>query len=890
VKLVIVESPAKAKTIEKFLGKGYRVVASYGHIRDLPSSADEIPAEFKKEKWARLAVDVEDGYKPIYVVSSDNRKRISDLKKLVKDAEEIILATDEDREGESISWHLLEILKPSVPVQRIVFHEITQAAIDEAIANPREVDMELVRAQESRRILDRLFGYSLSPVLWKKIRPRLAAGRVQSPAVRLVVEREEERRAFRKAEYWDIDARLAKADNEFTATLVSVSDRRIASGKDFDAETGELNPKSDILWLREEEARSVAASLETHTPWKAARVGQKPAKLRPDPPLITSSLQRAASGLLGFAPKRTMSVAQRLYEGVNLGGGDREGLITYMRTDSVTLSQDALSEARWVICDTFGEKFHQIRTYATKSKLAQEAHEAIRPTKLGRTPEEVAKYPDLDEDAKKLYRLIWRRTLASQMADAQLLKTTIEFETEIDGGTAVLRSNGSVVTFPGFLRVADSSQKDTVLPDVKQGDNVVCAEDNGFVSQGSESIAMLSVEPLQHETKPRARYTEASLIQRLEEEGIGRPSTYAPTITAIQKHYVDLKGKALVPTYVAIATTQMLREHFSEYADLNFTARMEDALDNIASGQQKPVEFLDSFYRGKGDFGKGLESEIEKKLPEIDFPVIALGEDPDTGKPWVVRPGKTTPFVQRGEGGAGNTASIPEDLTFEDLDVEKAAALLEERAKGDEPIGVHPDTGEKIYFLVGRFGPYLQLGEVTEENKKPRRASLSRGITRDEMTLPLALKLLSLPRVLGEHPESKEEVSAAIGRFGPYVKQEKEFRSLEDTDDVYTVTLERALHLLAQPKKSRRATKKIIATLGNDPNGDGKIEVIDGRYGPYVSNGEVNATVPKDKDPAKVTLAEALDLVDNAPKRKKKVTKKKAKSKTKSKAKPRAKA
>ena len=311
---------------------------------------------------------------------------------------------------------------------------------------------------------------------------------------------------------------------------------------------------------------------------------------------------------------------------------------------------------------------------------------------------------------------------------------------------------------------------------------------------------------------------------------------------------------------------------------------------SIASGQQKPVEFLDSFYRGKGDFGKGLESEIEKKLPEIDFPVIALGEDPDTGKPWVVRPGKTTPFVQRGEGGAGNTASIPEDLTFEDLDVEKAAALLEERAKGDEPIGVHPDTGEKIYFLVGRFGPYLQLGEVTEENKKPRRASLSRGITRDEMTLPLALKLLSLPRVLGEHPESKEEVSAAIGRFGPYVKQEKEFRSLEDTDDVYTVTLERALHLLAQPKKSRRATKKIIATLGNDPNGDGKIEVIDGRYGPYVSNGEVNATVPKDKDPAKVTLAEALDLVDNAPKRKKKVTKKKAKSKTKSKAKPRAKA
>jgi DNA topoisomerase-1 len=718
--------------------------------------------------------------------------------------------------------------------------------------------------------------------------------------VRLVVEREEERRAFKKAEYWDIDARLSADEKEFTASLVSVGGKRLASGKDFDAETGELNAKSDTSWFQEDEARSTATMLETHTPWNAARVDQKPAKLRPDPPLITSSLQRAASGLLGFAPKRTMSVAQWLYEGVNLGGGDREGLITYMRTDSVTLSKDALSEARRVIINTFGEEYHQVRAFATKSKMAQEAHEAIRPTKLSRTPEEVAKYSDLDEDAKKLYRLIWRRTLACQMADAQLLKTTIEFETEIDGGTAVLRANGSVVTFSGFLRVADSSQKDTVLPGVKQGDSVVRAEDNGSTSPGSGSIDLVAVEPIWHETKPRARFTEASLIQRLEEEGIGRPSTYAPTISAIQRHYVEMKGKALVPTYVAIATTQLLREHFGEYIDLKFTARMEDALDDIASGQQKQVEFLDSFYRGNGDFGKGLESQIEEKLPQIEFPVIVLGEDPDTGEQWVVRPGKTAPFVQRGEGGAGNTASIPEDLTFEDLDVGKAVALLEERVKGDEPIGIHPESGEKIYSLVGRFGPYLQLGEITEENKKPRRASLPRDITRDEIDLPMAVKLLSLPRVLGEHSEAKEEVSAAIGRFGPYVKQDKEFRSLEDTDDVYTITFARALELLAQPKKTRRTTKKIIASLGDEPNTDGKIEVIDGRYGPYVSNGEVNATIPKGNDPAKLTLAEALDLIDNAPKRKKRPAKKKkakakakrktkAKSKTKSKAKAKAK-
>ena len=639
MKLVIVESPAKATTIGRFLGRDYTVVASYGHIRDLPGSAAEIPKAVKGEPWARLGVDVEHGFAPVYVVQAQNKKRISELKKLVKEADELILATDEDREGESISWHLLETLKPKTPVKRIAFHEITQSAIEEAMSTPREVDDALVRAQESRRILDRLFGYSLSPVLWKKVRPKLSAGRVQSVAVRLVVEREEARRAFHISAYWDIEATLSAAGKSFTATLISLGDQRIATGKDFDSKTGALKSEK-VLLLDETAAKALSNEISANTPWRVARVEQKSTRLRPSAPFITSTLQQAASSLLGFSPRQTMQIAQRLYEGVDLGGGAREGLITYMRTDSVILSEKALQEAEKVIRDGFGDSYYRgPRRYSTKSKLAQEAHEAIRPTHLARRPEAVAGF--LSAEELKLYRLIWNRTLASQMADAELQKTTADFCAPSTQGDATLRSNGSVVTFPGFLRVADSEQKDTELPVLHEGDEV----------GAGKALALEGAKAGRHETKPPARYTEATLVRRLEEEGIGRPSTYAPTISVIQQRgYVEKRGKALLPTFVGIAVTSLLRGHFSEYVDLKFTARMEDALDAIANGKQDWVDFLSAFYRGKGDFGQGLEPQIDQEMDKIEFPAIHVGDD-EQGNPLVVRLGKTAPFIQRGEGG-----------------------------------------------------------------------------------------------------------------------------------------------------------------------------------------------------------------------------------------------
>jgi DNA topoisomerase I len=879
LKLVIVESPAKAKTIGRFLGKDYEVVASYGHIRDLPSSADEIPAKVKSESWARLGVDVEHGYAPVYVVTKESRDRIAELKKLVKDAEEIILATDEDREGESISWHLLETLKPKAPIKRIAFHEITREAIEDALAHPRDVNTELVAAQESRRILDRLFGYSLSPVLWKKIRPKLSAGRVQSVAVRLVVEREEERKAFKSAEYWDAEAELEADGLPFTATLTHWTEKRLASGKDFDGATGELKSDvnaNEIHWLRADEAQSLPDVLRGGLPWRVASVEQKEARLSPDRPLITSTLQRAASSLLGFSPRKTMQIAQQLYEGIDLGGGEREGLITYMRTDSVALSEEALREAATVIQDRFGAEYHQRRTYTTKSKMAQEAHEAIRPTHLRRHPDQVRSR--LNADQWNLYRLIWNRTLASQMPDAKLLRTAIDIEAETPQGGARFRANGSVVTFPGFLRVADTNQTDTQLPEVKEGEPI----------GPGQRIALNRLEALSHETKPPARYTEASLIQRLEEEGIGRPSTYAPTISTIQaRGYVDLVGKALRPTFLAVATTQLLRDHFPEYVDLGFTARMEDALDEIASGKRDSVKFLDAFYRGHGDYGAGLEPHIEKELPRIDYPVLSLGPDPDSGEPIVVRIGRTGAYVQRGDGGTENNASIPLDMGFEELDAAKAAGLLRDKAKGNEPIGTHPDSGESIFALIGPYGPYVQLGEKTEDRPKPKRASLPKGKSLEDVNLAMAVKLLSLPRVLGTHPETGQEVSAAVGRFGPYVRCEGEFRSLEASDDVYTIDFERALALLAQPKKTRARGKKVLKNLGAHPDSGAAVELCEGRYGPYVTDGSANCSVPKDKDPDTVTLEDAVTLLANAPKKKggRAAAKPKAKSKAKSKAK-----
>jgi DNA topoisomerase I len=869
LKLVIVESPAKAKTIEKFLGKDHQVLASYGHVRDLPSNADEIPAAVKKKPWARMAVDVENDFAPIYVVQSDSKKQIAELRKSLKEADEVILATDEDREGEAISWHLLEILKPKVPVKRIVFHEITQEAIEDAVANPREVNQELVRAQEGRRILDRLFGYSLSPVLWKKVRTKLSAGRVQSVAVRLVVEREEERRAFHKATYWDIEASLHAEELPFSATLVEVAGQKIASGKDFDETTGLLKSEK-VRWVKEDEAKDLCAALKEQVPWRVASVQQKEAKLRPYAPFITSTLQQSASSILGFSPRDTMRVAQRLYEGVDLGGGDREGLITYMRTDSVTLSNRALAEAETVIKDKFGDRFHKRRQFSTKSKMAQEAHEAIRPTHLGRTPEKAAGI--IHGDELKLYRLIWNRTVASQMADAELLRTTIDFEADLSGKSIALRSNGSVVTFSGFLKVADSGQKDTELPPLKEGD---------LVGPG-ERVSITELNSLSHETKPPARFNEASLVRRLEEEGIGRPSTYAPTISTIQNRgYVEKHGKALAPTYVGIAVTLLLREHFSEYVEFKFTARMENALDAIADGDLDWVDFLGAFYNGQGDFGDGLAPTIDSELEKIEFPTISIGTAAD-GQPLVVRLGRSQPFVQRGEGGQGNTASLPTDVTYDELTVEVAEKLLEARAKADEPIGQDPETGKNIYAILGPFGPYVQLGEVEEgAKKKPKRASLGKGFNLENVNLEIALKYLSLPRHIGRHPETEKLVRSAIGPYGPYVVHDGDYRSLATGEEVFDISLEGALALLAQPKRRGRQ-KKVLREVGVIPDTETKIELFDGRYGPYVSDGKTNASLPKGMDQDKVTVEEAMRLLEAQAA--KKGTKKKASAKKKKKA------
>ena len=889
MKLVIVESPAKAKTIEKFLGKDYRVVASFGHIRDLPQGKAQAPASIKDKPWAALSIDVDNNFEPVYIIPPDSKKRVAELKKLLKDCDELILATDEDREGEAISWHLLEALeanKTKKPISRIAFHEITKSAIDEALSNPRPINDEMVQAQEGRRILDRLFGYRVSEVLWKKVAPKLSAGRVQSVAVRLVVEREEARRAFRKAVYWDIEAELEAEGKPFKASLVELGGKQLASGKDFDPDTGEL--KADkVHWLQAEQAQRVAEGLRENLPWTVAKVDQKEAKLRPYPPFITSTLQQAASSLLGFTPDRAMRVAQRLYEGEDLGNGDREGLITYMRTDSVTLSNRALGQAKDVITGAFGERYHQWRTYKGKTKNAQEAHEAIRPTDLRRTPDMVAKF--VSDEAAKLYRIIWNRTIASQMADAELLKTTVDFAATADGLDATLRANGSVVTFEGFLKVADSAQQDTLLPEVKEGQRVVSAD---AVSSEPGALKLVKEEAVEHETKPPARYTEASLVKALEDEGIGRPSTYAPTIrTILDRGYVAKKGTSLMPTFLGIAVVRFLRENFPEHIDLQFTARMEDILDDIATGQRDHREFLHHFYfgehKGNEDLGKGLVKVIDQAMEEGDFPRIPVGEDPDTGEPIVVRLGKagSSPFIQRGEGGKGNTASLPDGIAYDELSVDKALELIAEQAKGPKVLGTDPETGKNIYLMTGPFGPYMQLGETdSESKKKPKRTGVPKDVDPESVDLDRALQYLALPRELGKHPDTGNKVKASIGPYGPYVVCNKEFRSLkpEAGDNVLTVDLDRAVHLLAQPKATRGSTKKVLKDLGKHPETGDTVEVVDGRYGAYVTDGNKNATLPKDGDPAAVTMEEAVQLLAKA--------KPKGKRKAKSKAKPKAKA
>ncbi len=874
MKLIIVESPAKARTITRFLGKEYEVSSSYGHIRDLPGGASEIPAKFKKEPWARLGVNPDNNYEPIYVVSKDSKAQVAELKKLVKSADEILLATDEDREGEAISWHLLEVLKPKVPVRRISFHEITKSAIQEALDNPRDIDMQLVRAQEGRRILDRLFGYSLSPVLWKKVRTKLSAGRVQSVAVRLVVEKEEERQAFHVAKYFDVEAELDGGNLPFTARLTSVNDTKLAGSKDFDPDSGDLKNPSTRFHLHKDLAAKLAKDSLQQVPWTVSGITRKETTQRPSPPFTTSTLQQAASGRLRLSPQRVMRVAQRLYEGIALSGGGLEGLITYMRTDSLTLSEKALAETEDLIRSQYGSDYSDgPRRYKTKAKGAQEAHEAIRPTDISRTPEFMKSY--LDSEELGVYSLIWNRTVASQMTNAKLDKTAVDFSTTAEGHQLVFRANGSIVRFPGFLKVYGDRGKDALLPELSEGMKI-----GGEASDrdpGTPPVKILNVEPVQHETQPPARYTEASLIKKLEDEGIGRPSTYATVISTIQtRDYVTKKGGALLPSYIGIAVTHLLRQHFQTYVDTRFTALMESELDEIAAGKFDWVKFLDGFYRGSADNQRGLEKAIEEELPKIEFPRIMVGTDPKTGGAIVLRIGRNYVYVQV-EGDEDRSATLPVDLLIDELDAQKALDLIVARDKSKEPIGQHPETGQNIYALTGPFGPYLQLGEQ-EGDKKPKRISLGKGTDQSSIDMEFALRLLSLPREIGIDLETGKPVRAGLGRFGPYVELNRVFVSVDSVDTLFTIGLEEA-----QEKIRNKNKKTVLKELGNHPETGEPLQVLKGRYGPYVSHQKVNATIGKGRDPEDVTLEDALALLKDAAARKgtkKKTRKKTAKKKT----------
>jgi DNA topoisomerase-1 len=865
--LVIVESPAKAKTLGRFLGNRYRVEASYGHIRDLPESAAEVPKDIKEKDWGRLGVDVESDFTPYYVVPSDKRKQVAHLKSAVKDASELLLATDPDREGESISWHLTQILKPKVPVRRIVFHEITEDAVKEALANPSDVNENLVRAQESRRILDRLYGYTLSPLLWKKVQTGLSAGRVQSVAVRLIVEREEERRAFRTGVYWDIEATLQGGGRQFVATLVRLGSQRIATGKDFDPQTGALRSTS-VRLLDEGAATALVSTTRANLPWTVTSVEQKPGVERPAPPFTTSTLTQEASRKLGFATERTMQVAQRLFQGLEgVGGG--QGLITYHRTDSTTLSEKALAESARVIREIFGGEYYDgPRRYQTRVKNAQEAHEAIRPTDFRLTPAQLEGALDIDE--LRIYELIWKRTMGSQMVDARVRRTTLEISAQGPGGeTAVLTASGKAIEFAGFRRayvegsddpVAELEEQEAILPQCAVGDSIAAASQGASPDGG---ITLVDMAPKRHETTPPARYTEASLIKELERLGIGRPSTYAPTIaTIVRRGYVFRQGKALVPSFTAFAVTKLLREHFGDFIETDFTAEMEDDLDEISRGEREWIAFLREFYYGDKKH-RGLLPAVEHGAEKADYPVLTLGADAASGEPVRVRIGRFGPFVQLGEGGPGRTASLPDDVAPADLTVEKALELVRAKAEGPRALGVDPATGLSVYLMTGRYGAYVQLGETPEGKKaeKPKRASLQAGMTESTVTLDDALRLLALPRTVGLHPDDNEPIVTNFGRFGPYVKHGDEFRSLESEEDVFTISLDAALELLRAPKQSRRrqpAAKKVLREL----SGDGTtLKLMAGRYGPYVTDGTTNASLPRGASPDALTYEQAIELI-----------------------------
>jgi len=833
-KLVIVESPAKAKTIAGYLGPGFVVESSVGHIRDLPNSAAEIPAKLKSEPWARLGVNVDKDFEPLYVVDSRKKKIVSELKTKLRNAEELLLATDEDREGEAIAWHLVDELKPKVPVRRMVFHEITRPAIERALRETRDIDDCLVDAQETRRILDRLYGYEVSPVLWRKIMQGLSAGRVQSVATRLVVERERERMRFVAAEYWDVAATFEPG--AFEARLAAVDGRRVAQGRDFDRQ-GELRSE-DAVRLSEADARGLAGALEG-VAFRVASVDEKPYTRRPAAPFMTSTLQQEASRKLRLSSQQAMRVAQRLYE---------NGYITYMRTDSTTLSGSALAAARDQARELYGADSvpAEPRQYARRVKNAQEAHEAIRPAgDRFRTPDEVR--GELSRDEHALYELIWKRTVASQMADARGQTVSVRIAgTASDGRLAEFAAAGTVITFRGFLLAYEEGRdepsgdaEERLLPKLAAGD----------------ALSAAALEPDGHTTSPPARYTDATLVKALEERGIGRPSTYATIMgTIVDRGYVRKQGQALVPEFLAFAVVNLLERHFPRLVDYEFTARMEDDLDDIASGEEKRDAWLRRFYFG-ADGDAGLKELVEGRLADIDAREVNTVELP--GSDIVVRVGRYGPYLERGE----QRQTLPPEIAPDELTPERAEELLVQ-GRQEQVLGRHPESGREIVARSGRYGPYVT--EVVPEggDEKPRTASLFRSMSLETLSLEDALRLLQLPRVVGV-AEDGEEVVARNGRYGPYVQRGGESRSLESEEQLLTISLEEALALLAQPRqrRGRAAAKPPLKEFGADPASGKPIVLKEGRFGPYVTDGETNASLRRDDDPDTVTRERAVELL-----------------------------
>ncbi|MFN8075342.1 MAG: type I DNA topoisomerase [Kineosporiaceae bacterium] len=878
-RLVIVESPAKARTIAGYLGEGYEVEASVGHIRDLPQPS-ELPAEMKKGPFGKFAVDVENGFEAYYVVDADKKKKVSELKRALKDADELFLATDEDREGEAIAWHLLQVLQPKIPVRRMVFHEITREAIQRALENTRELDERLVDAQETRRILDRLYGYEISPVLWRKIRAGLSAGRVQSVATRLVVERERERMAFRSAEYWDLDGQFsptAAPGSAFGARLVAVDGSRVATGRDF-TDAGVLTASATnagVVRLDQQRATALAQAL-SGAAFAVASVEEKPYVRRPAAPFTTSTLQQEASRKLRFSSRHTMRVAQSLYE---------NGFITYMRTDSVVLSDQAVQAARRQAAQLYGQQYvpDKPRVYAGKAKNAQEAHEAIRPAGDSfRTPAQVA--GQLRGDEFKLYELIWKRTVASQMTDARGSTASVRLRAGVPAaarsatGAAEVEfaASGTVITFRGFLaayeegadeeryaegggRRRGGSDEDRRLPELAVGD--------ALTEQG--------ITPDGHETSPPPRFTEASLVKALEERGIGRPSTYAATISVIlDRGYVTTKGNALVPTWLAFAVTRLLEEHFGRLVDYDFTAGMEADLDRIAAGEEQRSRWLGRFYFGEGD-GVDAAAASRDNGPAGLKPLVDNLGDIDArdinsvqlGEGIVLRVGRYGPYLEAPAveaGGEPQRASVPDDVAPDELTLEKARELLTTSGDGDRVLGSDPVSGREIVARAGRFGPYVTevLPEDAPKSAKPRTASLFKSMQLETVGLEEALRLLSLPRVVGADPESGEEITAQNGRYGPYLKKGTDSRSLTSEEQLFEIGLDEALAIYAQPKqRGRAAAAAPLRELGVDPVSQAPVVVKDGRFGPYVTDGTTNATLRKDDAVESITLERAAELL-----------------------------